>query len=56
MRPPFLDVTTGYGKNWRGSKKLFSRLYKKFLNNLAGISYNLQKKLLDRGNFLTIRY
>ena len=52
MRPSFLDVTTGYGKNWRGSKKLFSRLYKKFLNNLAGISYNLQKKIVGQGQLL----
>lgn len=52
MRPSFLDVTTGYGKNWRGSKKLFFTPVQKILNNLAGISYNLQKKIVEQGQLL----
>lgn len=49
MRPPFLDVTTGYGKNWRSSKKLFFTPLQKTLDNLAEISYNLQKKIVGQG-------
>ena len=40
------------GKIGGAVKNFFSRLYKKFLNNLAGISYNLQKKFVGQGQLL----